>query len=164
MGRWPPHGRTFRIRSGDPFPGQRHDRLRASACPATTSPPPLRANGVVDTESYGKLGRNQLRDRAVARRFPKSDIEALTACIDYVIEAIDSCPAYRTGRRILTRISVTRRLSRFLTPDPTVDDEQRDPLDIGGFDLVRSCLVLGLQLGLQDSLTKSWIRRFWKSG
>ena len=46
----------------------------------------LRANGVVDTESYGKLGRNQLRI-GLWPVIPQSDIEALTACIDYVIES-----------------------------------------------------------------------------
>ena len=47
----------------------------------------LRANGVVDTESYQKLGRNQLRI-GLWPTIPPSDVEALTACIDYVIEAI----------------------------------------------------------------------------
>ncbi len=45
----------------------------------------LRANGVVDTESYRKLGRNQLRI-GLWPSIPPSDVEALTACIDYVIE------------------------------------------------------------------------------
>lgn len=44
----------------------------------------LRANGLVDTESYRKLGRNQLRI-ATFPSIPTSDIEALTACIDYVV-------------------------------------------------------------------------------
>lgn len=44
----------------------------------------LRTNGIVDTESYRKLGRNQLRIAAFPT-IPTSDIEALTACIDYVI-------------------------------------------------------------------------------
>ena len=47
----------------------------------------LRANGVVDTESYRKLGRNQLRI-GLWPAIPASDMEALTACIDYVIEAV----------------------------------------------------------------------------
>ena len=46
----------------------------------------LRANGVVDTESYRKLGRNQLRI-GLWPAVPTSDVNALTACIDYVIEA-----------------------------------------------------------------------------
>lgn len=45
----------------------------------------LRANGVVDTESYRKLGRNQLRI-GLWPSIPPSDIEALVACIDYLIE------------------------------------------------------------------------------
>ncbi len=49
----------------------------------------LRANGVVDTESYRKLGRNQLRI-GLWPTIPPSDVEALTACLDYVIEATSS--------------------------------------------------------------------------
>ena len=45
----------------------------------------LRVNGVVDTESYRKLGRNQLRIGMFPAVDP-ADVEALTACIDYVVE------------------------------------------------------------------------------
>ncbi len=45
----------------------------------------LRANGIVDTDSYRKLGRNQLRIAMFAAIEP-ADVEALTACIDYVVE------------------------------------------------------------------------------
>ncbi len=45
----------------------------------------LRANGVVDTEPYRKLGRNQLRI-AMYPAIDPSDVEALTGCIDYVVE------------------------------------------------------------------------------
>ncbi|SFF42841.1 phosphoserine aminotransferase apoenzyme [Actinacidiphila alni] len=44
----------------------------------------LRANGIVDTEPYRKLGRNQLRV-AMFTAVDPADVEALTACIDYVI-------------------------------------------------------------------------------
>ena len=44
----------------------------------------LRSNGIVDTEPYRKLGRNQLRI-AMYPAIDASDIEALTACIDYVV-------------------------------------------------------------------------------
>lgn len=47
----------------------------------------LRSNGIVDTEPYRKLGKNQLRIGMFPAIDP-SDIEALTHCIDYVIEAI----------------------------------------------------------------------------
>ncbi|HTT53887.1 MAG TPA: phosphoserine transaminase [Streptosporangiaceae bacterium] len=47
----------------------------------------LRANGIVDTEPYRKLGRNQLRIGMFPAVDP-SDIEALTGCIDYVIERL----------------------------------------------------------------------------
>ena len=44
----------------------------------------LRANGVVDTDPYRKLGRNQLRVGMFPAIDP-SDVEALTACIDHVV-------------------------------------------------------------------------------
>jgi phosphoserine aminotransferase len=47
----------------------------------------LRANGIVDTEPYRKLGRNQLRV-ALYPTIDPSDVEALTACIDYVAERL----------------------------------------------------------------------------
>lgn len=45
----------------------------------------LRANGIVDTEPYRKLGRNQLRV-AMFPAVDPADVEALTASIDYVID------------------------------------------------------------------------------
>ncbi|MBT0566422.1 phosphoserine transaminase [Williamsia sp. CHRR-6] len=47
----------------------------------------LRANGVLDTEPYRKLGRNQLRIGMFPAIEP-DDITALTACIDYVVGAL----------------------------------------------------------------------------
>ncbi|MFT4009532.1 MAG: phosphoserine transaminase [Nocardioidaceae bacterium] len=47
----------------------------------------LRANGIVDTEPYRKLGRNQLRVAMFAGIDP-ADVEALTTCIDYVVERL----------------------------------------------------------------------------
>ena len=46
----------------------------------------LRENGIVDTESYRKLGRNQLRIGLFPAVEP-DDVAALTACIDYVARA-----------------------------------------------------------------------------
>ena len=54
--------------------------IDASAIAAT-----LRANGIVDTEPYRKLGRNQLRI-AMYPAIDPADVEALTACIDWVVE------------------------------------------------------------------------------
>ncbi len=54
---------------------------------ATTVSKVLRANGVIDTESYRKLGRNQLR----VAMFPSvdpADVEALTTSVDYVVEQL----------------------------------------------------------------------------
>ena len=45
----------------------------------------LRANGIVDTDGYRKLGRNQLRIGMYPAVDP-SDVEALTACIDHLVE------------------------------------------------------------------------------
>jgi phosphoserine aminotransferase len=45
----------------------------------------LRANGIVDTDSYRKLGRNQLRIGMFPAIDP-ADVEALTACIDYLVD------------------------------------------------------------------------------
>ncbi len=47
----------------------------------------LRANGIVDTEPYRKLGRNQLRI-AMYPAVDPADVEALTACIDCVVERL----------------------------------------------------------------------------
>ena len=47
----------------------------------------LRANGIYDTDSYRKLGRNQLRVGMFPAIDP-ADIEALTVCIDTVVEQL----------------------------------------------------------------------------
>ena len=47
----------------------------------------LRANGIVDTESYRKLGRNQLRIGMFPAIDP-DDVARLTACVDYVVDAL----------------------------------------------------------------------------
>jgi phosphoserine aminotransferase len=54
---------------------------------ATTVSAVLRRNLIVDTESYRKLGRNQLRI-AMFPAIDPDDIEALTHCIDYVAERV----------------------------------------------------------------------------
>ena len=58
------------------------DEIDAAAVAAT-----LRANGIVDTEPYRKLGRNQMR----IGLFPAidlADVQALTACIDWVVDRL----------------------------------------------------------------------------
>jgi phosphoserine aminotransferase len=47
----------------------------------------LRANGILDTEPYRKLGRNQLRIGMFPAVEP-DDVRALTACIDFVVEQV----------------------------------------------------------------------------
>jgi phosphoserine aminotransferase len=56
------------------------DAVDAAAVAAT-----LRANGIVDVEPYRKLGRNQLRIAMFVAIEP-ADVEALTACIDWIVE------------------------------------------------------------------------------
>ncbi len=47
----------------------------------------LRSNGIVDVEPYRKLGRNQLRI-AMFPAIEPADVEALTSCIDHVVDAL----------------------------------------------------------------------------
>jgi phosphoserine aminotransferase len=54
---------------------------------ATTVSAVLRANGILDTDSYRKLGRNQLRI-ALFPAIEPDDVAALTACIDYIVERL----------------------------------------------------------------------------
>ena len=56
------------------------EEVDAAAIAAT-----LRANGIVDVEPYRKLGRNQLRV-AMFPAIEPADVQALTACIDWVVE------------------------------------------------------------------------------
>jgi phosphoserine aminotransferase len=58
------------------------DDVDAAAVAAT-----LRANGIVDTEPYRKLGRNQLRVGMFPAVEP-DDVSALTQCIDWVVERL----------------------------------------------------------------------------
>jgi phosphoserine aminotransferase len=60
-----------------------HESVDAAALAAT-----LRDNGIVDTEPYRKLGRNQLRIGMFPAVEP-ADVEALTACIDWVVRNVD---------------------------------------------------------------------------
>ena len=76
---------------------RRRPRRRAATSSATidldesSTPPPsravLRANGIVDTDCYRKLGRNQLRI-AMFPAIDPTDVDALTACIDFVVEQL----------------------------------------------------------------------------
>jgi phosphoserine aminotransferase len=56
------------------------DEVDAAALAAT-----LRVNGIVDVEPYRKLGRNQLRVAMFPATDP-ADVQALTACVDFVLE------------------------------------------------------------------------------
>ncbi|NMD58470.1 MULTISPECIES: phosphoserine transaminase [Tsukamurella] len=60
------------------------DKIDAAAVAKT-----LRANGIVDTEPYRKLGRNQLRIGMFPAIDPE-DVTALTKCIDFVVERVSA--------------------------------------------------------------------------
>src|SRR5690606_38681002 len=49
----------------------------------------LRANGILDTESYRKLGRNQLRI-ALFPAIDPEDVAQLTRSIDHVVERLSA--------------------------------------------------------------------------
>ena len=86
----------------------------------------LRANGIVDTEPYRKLGRNQLRIGMFPAVEP-DDVSALTACIDYVVAAARiAAPSDRrgwlgqrprTGRRRRGRSGRAARIPSAAEPD-----------------------------------------------
>ena len=57
------------------------------AIDATKIAAALRANGIVDTEPYRKLGKNQLRIGMFPAVEP-SDVDALTKCIDFIVAAL----------------------------------------------------------------------------
>jgi phosphoserine aminotransferase len=59
----------------------------ADSVQADTVAAVLRENGIVDTESYRKLGRNQLRIGLFPAVDPQ-DVAALTACVDFVVERL----------------------------------------------------------------------------
>jgi phosphoserine aminotransferase len=61
--------------------------IESSAADATVVAGVLRANGILDTDSYRKLGRNQLRI-AMYPTIEPDDIAALTACIDFVVDRL----------------------------------------------------------------------------
>ena len=54
---------------------------------ASTIAAVLRANGILDTDPYRKLGRNQLRI-AMFPAIEPDDVAALTACIDHVLQSL----------------------------------------------------------------------------
>ena len=93
---------AVRDRPGDALAGGRHDRPRPTRSRPTRSPRVLRENGIVDTDSYRKLGRNQLRIGMFPAVDP-DDVAALTECIDYVAERLALAPrAKRTTAPITT--------------------------------------------------------------
>jgi phosphoserine aminotransferase len=79
-----------------PFVGKPSERSHVvatvdfvEAVDAATVAGVLRANGIVDTEPYRKLGRNQLRI-AMFPAIDPEDIAALCGCINYVVGALAS--------------------------------------------------------------------------
>ena len=103
-------------RSSPTRPSARSSSARSTS-PRRSTPPriaaTLRANGIVDTEPYRKLGRNQLRIGDVPGRSTRTTSQALTACIDCVVE--------RHGMRVSSspRRSATPASSCCATPAST---------------------------------------------
>ena len=73
----------------------------------------LRANGIVDTEPYRKLGRNQLRV-AMFPAVDPDDVSALTQCVDWVVERLSRRRAARAAEEatIRCRLAGHRRANR----------------------------------------------------
>ncbi len=114
------------------------DDVDAAAVAAT-----LRANGIVDTEPYRKLGRNQLRIGMFPAIEP-DDVQALTACIDWVVEQLS-----------MTRVLVAEKIGasgvELLKEHFDVDTASRDKSTssrIGDYDgiLIRSATKLTADL------------------
>ena len=126
------------------------DGVDAAALAAT-----LRANGIVDVEPYRKLGRNQLRVGMFPTVDP-ADVEALTACIDWVIENV----AEVTSVKVLVKEKIADSGIDLLRESFDVDlgfemsdDELREA--IGAYDaiLVRSATKVTEDLiGRADNL------------
>ena len=87
LGRRLPVRHPVREGSRGPQPRGGHDRLDESIADANVVAQVLRANGILDTESYRKLGRNQLRV-ALFPAIDPDDVAALTRCIDHVVAAL----------------------------------------------------------------------------
>ncbi len=84
----PRRRRTRRRSSSIPRSGQPSSApIDLDGVDAPTVSAVLRDNGIVDTDSYRKLGRNQLRIGMFPSVDP-SDVEALTQCIDWVVERL----------------------------------------------------------------------------
>ena len=78
-----------------------HDRPRRRRSTPTRSAPRCGPTAIVDTDSYRKLGRNQLRIGMFPAIDP-ADVEALTACIDHLVEHHAELTARRERRRAMT--------------------------------------------------------------
>ncbi|MGN6744454.1 MAG: phosphoserine transaminase [Amnibacterium sp.] len=82
-----------RVPYAHPFVARREDRspvvvtIDFDGVDAVAIASTLRANGVVDTEPYRKLGRNQLRIGTFVSVDP-ADVAALIACIEHVVERL----------------------------------------------------------------------------
>ena len=70
-------------------PRDRDDRLRRRSTRPRGGA--LRANGIVDTDAYRKLGRNQLRI-AMFPAIEPDDVATLTRAIDFLVDALDTEP------------------------------------------------------------------------
>ena len=86
----------FVVDPAHPLAGGRHDRPGRRQVDAAAVANILRANGIVDTEPYRKLGRNQLRIGMFPAVDP-ADVQALTACVDWVVSGSQPEPRAISG-------------------------------------------------------------------
>ena len=108
----------------------------------------LRANGIVDVEPYRKLGRNQLRVGMFPAVEP-ADVEALTACVDWVVENV----AGVTPVRVLVKEKIADAGVELLRENFDVElglemSDEELPEAIGDFDaiLIRSATQMTPEL------------------
>jgi aspartate aminotransferase-like enzyme len=71
----------------------------------------LRANGIVDTEPYRKLGRNQLRIGMFPAVDP-DDVHALTACVEWVVERLSRLRGVVTSATYASTLPIAINLAR----------------------------------------------------
>jgi SH3-like domain-containing protein len=123
----------------------------------------LRANDIVDTEPYRKLGRNQLRIATFVSIEP-DDVRQLIKCIDYTVEhqraaddapvtvvrsVVDSSSRRRTRRprrRVVLRVGVVELVDVDAVDVARVEDRRAVVVEVGGIQIVQVVEVVVLEV------------------
>jgi phosphoserine aminotransferase len=112
----------------------------------------LRENAIVDTDSYRKLGRNQLRIGMYPAVEP-DDVAALTACVDYVAERIlvnslfpeDAGRSSRRGNGRGEKSSVCERADQYHEHEQPEDGRQQPARHlVHGFSVCANLMLIAL--------------------